>query len=86
MQCELQLRFLELSSRRAVTIQTVDIDWCKPQFRIRGAGAALSPHTSDDQEQPHTSQTHGIMLMYSMLKAFATFILLKSRAIDAAGE
>ncbi len=43
MQCELQLRFLELSSRRAVTIQTVDIDWCKPQFRIRGAGAAPIP-------------------------------------------
>ena len=42
MQCELQLRFLELISRRAVTIQTVDIDWCKPQFRIRGAGVALS--------------------------------------------
>ncbi len=43
MQCELQLRFLELSSRRAVTIQTVDIDWCKPQFRIRGAGVAPIP-------------------------------------------
>jgi RES domain-containing protein len=43
MQCELELRFLQLSPRRAVTMQTVDIDWCKPQFRIRGAGAAPIP-------------------------------------------
>lgn len=43
MQCELQLRFLQLSPRQAVTIQTVDIDWCKPQFRIRGTGAAPIP-------------------------------------------
>jgi hypothetical protein len=43
MQCELQLRFLQLSPRRAVTLQTVDIDWCKPQFRIGGAGAVPVP-------------------------------------------
>lgn len=43
MECDLQFQFLESGSRSAVTAQTVDIDWCKPQFRISGAGAAVIP-------------------------------------------
>jgi hypothetical protein len=43
LECHLQLRFLQLSPRQAVTAQTVDIDWCNPQFRISGPGAAVIP-------------------------------------------
>jgi hypothetical protein len=43
LECGLQLRFLQLSHRQAVTAQTVDIDWCNPQFRISGPGAAVIP-------------------------------------------
>jgi hypothetical protein len=43
MRCELQLRFLQVRPRQAITMQTVDIDWCIPQFRIGGAAAASVP-------------------------------------------
>jgi hypothetical protein len=43
LECGLKLRFLQLSPRQAVTAQTVDIDWCNPQFRISGPGAAVIP-------------------------------------------
>jgi hypothetical protein len=43
LECDLQLRFLQLSPRQAVTVQTVDIDWCNPQFRISGPRAAVIP-------------------------------------------
>lgn len=43
MECNLQLRFLERNPRRAVTIATADIDWCRPQFRIVGPGAGSIP-------------------------------------------
>jgi RES domain-containing protein len=42
-QCELQVKFLQSNPRQAVTIQTVDIDWCKPQFLIRGSTVAPIP-------------------------------------------
>jgi hypothetical protein len=42
-ECELQLQFLQSAPRQAVTIQTVDIDWCRPRFRLRGPGAAVLP-------------------------------------------
>jgi hypothetical protein len=43
LECDLEFRFLQSSPRQAVTAQTVDIDWYKPQFRISGAGAAVIP-------------------------------------------
>jgi hypothetical protein len=41
--CELQLEFLQSDPREAVTIRTVDIDWCRPRFRLRGPGASAIP-------------------------------------------
>jgi RES domain len=43
LQCNLQVRFLQLSPRQDVTALTVDIDWCNPQFCIGGPGAAVIP-------------------------------------------
>ncbi len=43
LECDLQLRFLQLSPRQEVTAQTVDIDWCNPPFRISGPGAEVIP-------------------------------------------
>jgi hypothetical protein len=43
MQCDLEFRFLEYSTRQAVTSLTLEIDWCSPQFRISGAAAAVIP-------------------------------------------
>ena len=43
MECDLEFRFLQSGNRQAVTAQSVEIDWCKPQFRISGAGAAIIP-------------------------------------------
>jgi hypothetical protein len=43
LECDLEFRFLQRDPRQAVTAQTVDIDWCNPQFRITGAGAAVMP-------------------------------------------
>jgi hypothetical protein len=43
LECDLQVRFLQLSPRQDVTARTVDIDWCNPQFRISGSGAAVIP-------------------------------------------
>jgi hypothetical protein len=42
-ECELQLRFQQLNPRGPVTVQTVEIDWCAPQFRMSGGGAAVVP-------------------------------------------
>jgi hypothetical protein len=43
MACELEFRFLESSTRQAVTALTVDIDWSRPQFRISGKAASFIP-------------------------------------------
>jgi RES domain len=43
MGCDLQFRFLQSGTRAAVTPQAVDIDWCRPQFRLGGAAAAVIP-------------------------------------------
>ena len=43
LECDLEFQFLQLTPRQAVTAQTVDIDWCKPKFRISGAGTAIVP-------------------------------------------
>lgn len=43
LECNLEFQFLQRSPRQAVTAQTVDIDWCNPQFRISGAGATVLP-------------------------------------------
>jgi hypothetical protein len=43
MECSLELQFLEMNPRRPVTIATLDIDWCRPQFRITGPGAGNIP-------------------------------------------
>jgi hypothetical protein len=43
LESDLQLRFLQLSPRQAVTAQTVDIDWCNPQFRIGVPRVAVIP-------------------------------------------
>ena len=53
LECNLQLRFFQLSPHRDVTAQTVDIDWCNPQFRISGPGTAVMPayaHRPDARE------------------------------------
>jgi hypothetical protein len=43
MELSLEVQFLQIGSRKSVTITTVDIDWCKPQFRVTGAGAGNIP-------------------------------------------
>ncbi len=43
MECELEFQFYQTSPRRAVTSRTMDIDWCKPKFRISGTGATVIP-------------------------------------------
>jgi len=43
MECRLDLRFQQLNPRGPVTVQTVHIDWCRPQFRLSGGGAAVIP-------------------------------------------
>lgn len=43
LECDLEFQFLQSSPRQAVTALTVEIDWCKPQFRISGAGASVIP-------------------------------------------
>lgn len=43
LECDLQLRFLQMRPRQPVTAQTVDIDWCNPQFHISGTRAAVIP-------------------------------------------
>jgi hypothetical protein len=43
LECDLQLRFLQPGGRQPVTPQTLDIDWCNPQFRISGPGAIVIP-------------------------------------------
>ena len=43
MKCDLEFRFLQSGNRQEVTALTVDIDWCRPQFRISGAAAAVVP-------------------------------------------
>jgi hypothetical protein len=43
LECDLELQFLELGSRHPVTPQTIDIDWCTPQFRLSGSTAATIP-------------------------------------------
>ena len=42
-QWELRLRFLQDTPRVAVTPNTVDIDWTRPQFMLRGVGAPAIP-------------------------------------------
>ena len=41
MECDLEIQFLQMSPRQAVTVATIDIDWCRPQFQIRGAGVIV---------------------------------------------
>ncbi|MEK6238684.1 MAG: hypothetical protein N2C14_28525, partial [Planctomycetales bacterium] len=54
MECDLELQFLQRSDRKAVTSATVDIDWCKPQFRISGAGASVVPqYPSRPRSKPY---------------------------------
>ena len=43
LECDLEIQFLQSSPRQAVTAATADIDWCTPQFRISGPGAAVIP-------------------------------------------
>lgn len=45
----LEFRFLQRTPRRAVTVSTVDIDYCSPQFRISGANASIPAY----RPRPH---------------------------------
>lgn len=40
---DLEIQFLQADSRLPVNNQTVDIDWCMPQFRVGGAGVVAIP-------------------------------------------
>jgi hypothetical protein len=43
MELSLEIQFLQIGSRKSVTIATVDIDWCKPRFRVAGAAEGNIP-------------------------------------------
>ena len=43
LECDLELQFLELGTQQAVTAASAEIDWCKPRFRLGGAGADVPP-------------------------------------------
>ena len=66
LECDLKLRFLQLSPRQPVTAQTVDIDWCNPQFRTVAPGRQSFQRTHlGPARNCRTAQTAGTRFLFS---------------------